>query len=931
MKNKLLFLFLIVLFFFEAKANEEFTFDVTKIEISENGNRIIGTNRGLIKSNTGIDIEADNFEYNQTNNILKLKGNIIINYPNKNIKIYGNEISYLKHKNIINAKEGIKIIDQNKKIITSDNLFYDLGNNIFTVTDNVNITDDINYYKISSDKINYLKNKEIIESLGSSKVLFENNYSFKSDKKLIIDNLEKTIHATRNVEFIDLGKNYKIFSQDIKYFENDEKIITKGKTDAYFDNNYELNSRDIIYLGKPKIVSSKNKSSINDKINKAYYQISNFNFSLTEDILKGENILVNTDYNKPFNDNFFIKSGIFNLKQKSFSTQDIEINLKKNTFNNNKNDPRLKGISSSSKNGITVINKAVFTSCSLENKDCPPWSLQAEKIQYDQNKKVITYDNALLKVYNKPIFYFPKFFHPGPSVKRQSGFLAPRVGNSKILGTSIQIPYYIAPAENKDFTFTPSVYSKDIIRLQNEFRLKSKNSSFIADLSFTDGYKSKTNNDKNSITHLFSKFSSNLELDNFTESNLDLSIQKVNNDTYLKIFDQDATNNKIKPESSDTLKSELKLNLRNDKYSLVTGMISYEDLKKKHSDRYEFVLPYYNLSGELSDGEKYGFLGFSSKGDNILKDTNNLRSRIINDFDFRGYDYISKNGIQNNLNLYVKNLIISAKNDNEYDSNLNADLQGIFELKSTIPMIKVSENFTNYLEPKISLRYNPSNMANHKNTERRINNSNLFDINRLGLEDTLESGANVTIGLDFKKENLENINKYFEMKVGTVIRDDDNTNIPLSSGINNKNSNIFGSLSNKLNENISINYDFSANNNFNKIEYNSLGLLFTKDKFKTEFNFIEENGDIGDSSIIENITSFKFDENNQISFKTRENRRLDITEYYNLIYEYKNDCLVAGLTYNKTYYEDRDLVPTEDFMFKLTLIPITTVGQSISN
>ena len=148
MKNKLLFLFLIVLFFFEAKANEEFTFDVTKIEISENGNRIIGTNRGLIKSNTGIDIEADNFEYNQTNNILKLKGNIIINYPNKNIKIYGNEISYLKHKNIINAKEGIKIIDQNKKIITSDNLFYDLGNNIFTVTDNVNITDDINYYKI---------------------------------------------------------------------------------------------------------------------------------------------------------------------------------------------------------------------------------------------------------------------------------------------------------------------------------------------------------------------------------------------------------------------------------------------------------------------------------------------------------------------------------------------------------------------------------------------------------------------------------------------------------------------------------------------------------------------------------------------------------------------------------------------------------------
>jgi LPS-assembly protein len=55
-----------------------------------------------------------------------------------------------------------------------------------------------------------------------------------------------------------------------------------------------------------------------------------------------------------------------------------------------------------------------------------------------------------------------------------------------------------------------------------------------------------------------------------------------------------------------------------------------------------------------------------------------------------------------------------------------------------------------------------------------------------------------------------------------------------------------------------------------------------------------------------------------------------MAEYYNLIYEYKNDCLIAGITYNKTYYSDRDLKPVEDLMFKLTLIPITSVGQNIS-
>ena len=43
------------------------------------------------------------------------------------------------------------------------------------------------------------------------------------------------------------------------------------------------------------------------------------------------------------------------------------------------------------------------------------------------NKKTIYYDNAIIKVYDIPIFYFPKFSHPDPSVDRRSGFLPPSV------------------------------------------------------------------------------------------------------------------------------------------------------------------------------------------------------------------------------------------------------------------------------------------------------------------------------------------------------------------------------------------------------------------------------------------------------------------------------------------------------------------------
>ena len=931
MRNNLLILFFLISSICSAIANDQFTFDVSKIEILENGKKIIGTNRGLITSNNGIIIEADNFEYNKKNNVLKLSGKVIVKNPLENYQIFSDKILYLKNEDVLSAENSVRLVIDNDRIITSNNFLYDVNKNFFNAKGNVNILDTNKRIEINSKEIKYSKNEERITSYGPTVAILDKLYKFKSNKKLIIDILNERIHAIEDVEFFDLVKNYRIISDEIFFYKKREEVITKGKTDAFIDNKLILKSENINYFNQSKIIKSKKKAEIKDLKNDSYYQISNFSLSLNDEILKGENISINNDYSKPFNNKLFIKSGIFDLKNKSFVTQDISIELKKDLFNNEKNDPRLKGASSSSQNGVTVINKGIFTSCSKNEDDCPPWSIQAEKIEYDENKKLITYDNALLKVYNKPIFYFPKFFHPGPTVKRKSGFLAPRLGNSRILGSSLQIPYFWATAENKDITFTPTIYDKKIIRLQNEFRLKNENSSLIADLSFTEGYESKTNKDKNSITHIFSNFNSDLELDNFNVSTIDISIQKVNNDSYLKIFDQNSTNEKIKATNDDLLTSSIKLNLHNDRFNLETGMTSYENLQKGNSDRYEFILPYYNLSAELNEGKEYGYLNFSSVGSNILKDTNNLRSRIINDFDFRGFDLISESGVQNNINIYLKNLITSGKNDKYYSSSLDTNLLGIIELSSALPMVKGNENFINYLEPKISIRYNPSNMIDHSETNRKINNDNIFDINRLGLEDTLESGANITMGIDYKKENLNDINQYFELKLGTIIRTKDNQNIPSSSGITKENSNIFGKVTKNFDENLAINYDFSANGDLDKIEYNSLGFLFSRKNFKTEINFIEENGAIGNSNVIENITSFNLNKNNLLSFKTRQNRKLDIAEYYNLIYEYKNDCLIAGITYNKTYYEDRDLVPSEDLMFKLTLIPITTVGQSISN
>ena len=79
------------------------------------------------------------------------------------------------------------------------------------------------------------------------------------------------------------------------------------------------------------------------------------------------------------------------------------------------------------------------------------------------------YKNAILKIYDVPVLYFPKFFHPDSTVKRRTGFLQPQFNNHRILGSSLYIPYFRTFGDNQDYTFKPTLFEDKVI-LQNEFR-----------------------------------------------------------------------------------------------------------------------------------------------------------------------------------------------------------------------------------------------------------------------------------------------------------------------------------------------------------------------------------------------------------------------------------------------------------------------------
>ena len=113
------------------------------------------------------------------------------------------------------------------------------------------------------------------------------------------------------------------------------------------------------------------------------------------------------------------------------------------------------------------------------------------------------------------------------------------------------------------------------------------------------------------------------------------------------------------------------------------------------------------------------------------------------------------------------------------------------------------------------------------------------------------------------------------------------------------------------------------------INSNSVNTEISINNFITTFNFIEQRNGVGSTHLLSNVTEYKINESSSLKFSTRRNKKINLTEYYDLSYEYKNDCLTAALKFNKSFYQDNDLKPTEDLFFSITLIPLTTYEREI--
>ena len=157
-----------------------------------------------------------------------------------------------------------------------------------------------------------------------------------------------------------------------------------------------------------------------------------------------------------------------------------------------------------------------------------------------QKKQFFT-KTRVIKVYDIPIFYLPRLSHPDPSVDRRSGFLPPSFEDTKNLGAGITIPYFFALNKDKNFTLTNKFYASENPLFMGEFHQAFKNSNFLADFGYTEGFKKNTSKKKSgNKSHFFSEFTKNFKFDNNASSSFKFKVQEVSNDKYLKLYKLDS-------------------------------------------------------------------------------------------------------------------------------------------------------------------------------------------------------------------------------------------------------------------------------------------------------------------------------------------------------------------------------------------------------
>tara|TARA_B110000967_G_scaffold187733_1_gene209908 strand:+ start:68 stop:742 length:675 start_codon:yes stop_codon:yes gene_type:complete len=212
----------------------------------------------------------------------------------------------------------------------------------------------------------------------------------------------------------------------------------------------------------------------------------------------------------------------------------------------------------------------------------------------------------------------------------------------------------------------------------------------------------------------------------------------------------------------------------------------------------------------------------------------------------------------------------------------------------------------------------------------KLNYGNLFNLNKVDKFDVIENGLSTSIGFEYKKNKIDknnNIgNEIISFSAGQVVSAKENMDIPSSTSLDQHFSDIVGESKFNINEKLNLNYDFAIDQSYKNFNYNEVSADIGFQKAKFNIGYLQEKNHIGNKEYITSGVDFQLNNSSELSFATKRNILTSSAEFYNLNYNYINDCLKAGIAYRREFYTDKDLEATNSLMFTITIVPFAEIN-----
>jgi len=577
----------------------------------------------------------------------------------------------------------------------------------------------------------------------------------------------------------------------------------------------------------------------------------------------------------------------------------------------------------------TEMRNAVYSpcdKCATEPGEPPLWQIKAARIVHDQEEQIIEYTDAWMEIAGIPVIYTPYFSHPDPTVKRKSGFLTPRVGDSTSLGTSISAPYYVAISPNRDATITPTLMTKERLLLEGEYRELQSDRLFEARGSIT----------YDSNDELRGHVNSFIRQDVNDTWRWGADIKRSTDDTYLRryqIGSEGSLNSRLFAEA-----------FRGRDYASADAYLFQGLRETDDPGTTPIVFPMLELN-HVGDPGKFGETTSVDASLLVLTRTDGTDTRRLSLGASVAKPLYGKFGdvielsaaLRGDLYHYASHPVEGE--DGGFDTGFEGRVYPLLSASWRLPLTRRhGANITEILEPAVAVFASPnmgnsSTIPNEDSIEQEFDETNLFSSNKFTGLDRVESSTRVSYGLRWGVHGAKGGSSSFFIGQRYRIRRDDS--FPDGSGLEDHFSDLVARVRVQPNSLLALAYKTRIDKEDLSPRRTELNLRAGMPALNMRTNYVffdrQEGSEFAGREELSGQVAAKLSR----LWRTAFSSRYDLEgngdlRSVGLNFTYECECFTFDISIQRQFYEDRDLKPDDSIFFRLTFKTLGEVQTGIS-